>query len=90
MSPEDRAAITTSIANLWSFQTSFMVQITRTLQETGAVSHSALEQMLQRCDRDSDILEGEDDKAFAMGALATVRRLLVEWRDAPKSGPASP
>lgn len=85
MSPEDRIAIARSIANQWTFQTSFMVQIMSALQSEGALSEAAIEGLLQRLDANADLLEGEDDQAHATGAVATVRQLLREWRE--QSGP---
>lgn len=77
MSPEDRDAITRSIANLWTFNAAFMARLVRTLREQ-AVPAEALGRMLEQLDGDVDALEGEDEQAFATGCLATVRAALSE------------
>jgi hypothetical protein len=77
MSPEDRDAITTSIANLWTFNAAFMARLVRTLRDQ-AVPAEALGGMLQELDRDIDVLEGDDDQAYASGLLALVRARLLE------------
>ena len=82
MSPEDRSLVTTSIANLWTFHTSFMVQIMLALQSEGVLSEPTIARILRRLDADADLLHGDDEKAYAVQALATVHTLLAEWRDA--------
>ncbi len=81
MSPEERTEIVRSVANLWTFQTSFMVQIMLALQAERVLSGAAIETVLQRLDRDADLLEGETDQQMASNAVATVRALVHAWRD---------
>jgi hypothetical protein len=77
MSPEDRAAITTSIANLWTFNALFISRLLETLRNEGLPADK-IEHLLQILDRDTDeILDGVDDQAYAAGLLASVRALLA-------------
>jgi hypothetical protein len=77
MSPEDRASITTSIANLWTFNALFISRLLETLRNEGLPADK-IEHLLQILDRDTDeILDGVDDQAYAAGLLASVRALLA-------------
>ncbi|WP_093666463.1 hypothetical protein [Sphingomonas gellani] len=73
--------ITTSIANLWTHQTSFMAQVLIALQDEGALSPQAIHQLLRRLDDNADALDGEDDRQYATAALASVRNLLDRSRE---------
>lgn len=76
MSPEDREAITRSIANLWTFNALFISRLLHALREDGLPS-AKIEWLLQEMDAASDeVLEGPDDQLYAAGLLATVRNLL--------------
>ena len=77
MSPEDREMVTRSLANLWTFNTIFISSLARILRDTGTPPE-ALDHMLEEMDGVLEALEGEDDRAYAMGLLATVRKLLRE------------
>jgi len=77
MSPQDREEITRSIANLWTFNAIFISRLSRILRDTGTPIE-ALDHMLEEMDHTLDVLAGEDDRAYAMGLLATVRKLLHE------------
>lgn len=78
MSPEDRDAITTSIANLWTFNAVLTTQILRGLRDEGAMSAAAIERTLQRTDAMVEAIDGELDQRFATGMLATVRTMLQD------------
>lgn len=76
MSPEDREAITRSIANLWTFNALFISRLLQTMRD-GGLPNEKIEQLLQTLDAETDaILDGEDDKQFAAGLLASARLLL--------------
>lgn len=76
MSPEDREAITRSIANLWTFNGLFISRLLQTLRDDGLPAER-IERLLQTLDAETDeILEGPDDQAYAAGLLASVRTLL--------------
>jgi hypothetical protein len=77
MSPDEREAVTRSIANLWTFNAAFMARLVRMLRDQ-AVPAEALGRMLQELDGDVDALEGEDEQAYATNLLAMVRRALSE------------
>lgn len=82
MSPEDREAITRSIANLWTFNAVFISRLLGELEEDGRIDAATIERMLQGMDDDADaILEGDDDKLYAVGLLAAVRGRLQLRRD---------
>lgn len=77
MSPEDREAITRSIANLWTFNAIVISRLVRTLRQH-AVPADELARMLEEMDAAVDVLDGEDDRAFATGLLSTVQHALRE------------
>lgn len=76
MSPEDREAITRTIANLWSFNAIFIGRLLGAIRDNG-MPEERIEALLQQLDAETDqILEGPDDQLYAAGLLATVRDLL--------------
>lgn len=77
MSPEDRSFITTSIANLWTFQAGFMARVLLELRREDALSAESAERLLQELDRDCEALEGDDERMFATGAIASARSVLA-------------
>lgn len=78
MDSEDREAITRSIANLWTFNALFISRLLATLRSEGSASPAAIERLLQELDAATDeVLDGEDDKLYAAGLLATARQLLA-------------
>lgn len=80
MSPEDREAITRSIANLWTFNALFIGQLLASLRDQGFAAE-AIEGLLQELDASTDeVLEGPDDQLYAAGLLATVRALLARQK----------
>lgn len=76
MSPEEREAITRSIANLWTFNAIFISRLAGTLRDSGLPAEE-IEAMLQSIDEAVDILDGEDDRGYATGLLAAVRTVLA-------------
>jgi hypothetical protein len=75
MSPEDRETITTSIANLWSFNTMLIADLLYELRK-GGLREERIESFLQNMDRHADVLVGESDQSHATTLLATVRKML--------------
>jgi hypothetical protein len=76
MSPDDREAITRSIANLWTLQTIVLAEVMRAVRDAGALSPEQCTRLLERIDGYADALDGEDDQAYATNLLATVRQML--------------
>lgn len=78
MSPEEREVVTRSIANLWTFNAVFISQLLYSLRK-GAMRDEEIEALLQAVDEETDaVLEGEDDKLYAAGLLASVRSRLSQ------------
>ena len=78
MSPEEREAITRSIANLWTFNALFISRLLQAMRD-GGMPNERIEALLQQIDADSDeILEGPDDQLYAAGLLAAVRSTLAQ------------
>lgn len=77
MSPDERSAITTSIANLWTFNAVFISHLLRALRDSG-FPVERLEALLQELDSSSDLLEGETERAYAIELAATVRTALKD------------
>jgi hypothetical protein len=77
MGAKDREVVTRSIANLWTFNALFISQLLYSLRASGMAAEQ-IEELLQGLDADADaVLEGEDDKLYAAGLLATVRGRLA-------------
>jgi len=77
MSPEDREMVTRSIANLWTFNAIVISRLVRTLRQH-SVPADALGRMLEEMDDAVEVLDGEDDRAYANGVLAVVQNALRE------------
>ena len=77
MSPEDREMVTRSIANLWTFNAIVISRLVRTLRQH-SVPADALGRMLEEMDDAVEVLDGEDDRAYATGLLAVVQNALRE------------
>lgn len=84
MDDNDRAEITRTIGNLWAFHNAVIARLMLALVQDGALSRSSAEQALQAMDRDTDALEGEDDRGFATAVLAGVRSVLAAHGAAPE------
>lgn len=75
MSPEDREAITRSIANLWTFNMLVIANLLYAMRAEG-FSPARIEALLQGMDAHVDMLEGHDDQDHATSLLAGVRQML--------------
>lgn len=74
MSSDEREAIMTSIANLWTLNAVFISNLLRALRDTGFPAER-LEELLQGIDSSTEALEGETERAYAVGLVATVRSM---------------